>query len=120
MAISWVAVRELAPWVMRPVKSGDGLTASYALRHLGIADHMAGRLDEARARLEESTRLRRERGFLAGVAASLIGLAYLAAQQERPDDAAVLLGEAAQSAEITGSQGVLRSVAAASEELHLL
>lgn len=33
----------------------DPLTLSYALRHLGIAEHRAGRLDEARSYLEEST-----------------------------------------------------------------
>jgi hypothetical protein len=53
---------------------GDGLTMSYALRHLGIAAHAAGRLDEARERLEESVRLRREVGFMAGVAANMVGL----------------------------------------------
>jgi hypothetical protein len=32
-----------------------------ALRHLGIAEHAAGRLEAARLHLEESTRLRRRR-----------------------------------------------------------
>ncbi|WP_329277858.1 tetratricopeptide repeat protein [Streptomyces sp. NBC_01451] len=100
-------------------RAGDRLTTSYALRHLGFADHMAGRLDEARARFEESTRLRRELGFLPGVAANLVGLAYVAAQQERRDDAAALLKEAAELAESTDSQGVLRWVTGASEELKL-
>jgi hypothetical protein len=93
---------------------------SYAIRHLGILDHMAGRLDEARAHLEESTRLRRVLGFLPGVAANLIGLAYLAAQQDRRDDAGVLLEEAADLAESTMSHGVLRWVAGAREEMGLL
>jgi hypothetical protein len=60
-------------------QAGDKLTMSYALRHLGIADHAAGRLDTARERLEESVRLRRETGFMPGVAANLVGLAYIAA-----------------------------------------
>ena len=47
---------------------GDKLTESYVLRHLGIAEHQAGRLDAVRERLEESVRLRREVGFLPGVA----------------------------------------------------
>ena len=98
---------------------GDRLTMSYALRHLGFADHMAGRLDEARTRFEESTRLRRELGFLPGVAANLVGLAYLAAQQERRDDAAALLREATELAENTDSHGVLRWVAEAREEIKL-
>lgn len=50
----------------------DPLTLSYALRHLGIAGHRAGRLDEARSYLEESTRLRRLLGFAPGVAANLV------------------------------------------------
>ena len=100
-------------------RAGDPLTRSYALRHLGFAEHMAGRLDRARAHFEESTRLRRELGFLPGVAANLIGLAYLAAQEERRDDAAALLQEATQLAESTESHGVLRWVASAREELKL-
>jgi tetratricopeptide (TPR) repeat protein len=101
-------------------RANDQLTMSYAIRHLGILDHMAGRLDEARAHLEESTRLRRVLGFLPGVAANLIGLAYLAAQQDRRDDAGALLEEAADLAESTMSHGVLRWVAGAREEMGLL
>lgn len=48
------------------LRVGDRLTMSYALRHLGISAHAAGRLDLARERLEESVRLRREIGFLPG------------------------------------------------------
>ena len=92
---------------------------SYALRHLGFVEQMAGRLDEARAHFEESTRLRRELGFLPGVAANLIVLAHLAAQQERRDDAGALLEEAAGLAESTTSHSVLRWVAGAREELSL-
>ncbi|GAQ74748.1 tetratricopeptide repeat protein [Streptomyces turgidiscabies] len=101
------------------IRAGDRLTTSYALRHLGFADHMAGRLDEARTRFEESTRLRRELGFLPGVAANLVGLAYVAAQQERRDDAAALLKEATELAVSTGSHGVLRWVTGAREDLNL-
>ncbi|MCL7379960.1 tetratricopeptide repeat protein [Streptomyces sp. 35G-GA-8] len=93
--------------------AGDRLTMSYALRHLGFAEHMAGELDAARARLEESTRLRREIGFLPGVAANLITLAQFAAEQARQGDAAALLDEATELAEETGSKGVLRWVTAA-------
>ncbi|AZQ32522.1 tetratricopeptide repeat protein [Streptomyces cyaneochromogenes] len=100
-------------------RADDRLTISYALRHLGFAEHMAGRLDAARARFEESTRLRRELGFLPGVAANLIGLAYLAAQQDRREEAAELLREAAESAGKAGADGVLRWVTEAREELGL-
>lgn len=75
-------------------QAGDGLTLSYVLRHLGVAAHVAGDLDAARAHLEESTRLRRERGFIAGVAANLVGLAHVAQAQQRHDDATALLDEA--------------------------
>ena len=43
-------------------QAGDKPTQAEALRHLGVAAHAAGRLDEARERLEESCRLRREAG----------------------------------------------------------
>ncbi|KUO02884.1 tetratricopeptide repeat protein [Streptomyces caeruleatus] len=98
-------------------RADDRLTMSYALRHLGFAEQMAGRLDAARDRFEESTRLRRELGFLPGVAANLIGLAYVAAQQDRREEAAELLREAAEAAEKAGAEGVLRWVAEARGEL---
>lgn len=87
--------------------AGDRLTESYALRHLGIADHRAGRLDGARRRLEESTRLRRELNFLPGVAANLVGLAYVAAGQGRLADAQSLAEEAAAVAAEAGARAVL-------------
>jgi tetratricopeptide (TPR) repeat protein len=99
--------------------AGDGLTVSYVLRHLGFAEHMAGRPEQARERLEESTHLRRELGFLPGVAANLVGLAYLAAQQDRRADAAELLREAAELADSSAAHGVLRQVAEARRELDL-
>ncbi|MFC0007714.1 hypothetical protein [Micromonospora siamensis] len=68
----------------------DQLNCSYALRNLCFAAHAAGRVDEARLLLEESTRLRREVGFLPGVAANLVGLARLAVDEGRPDDATAL------------------------------
>jgi hypothetical protein len=52
-------------------ETGDKRTQSEALRHLGIAAHAAGRLDEAREQLERSSRLRRETGNLPGVAGQL-------------------------------------------------
>ncbi|GAA1398883.1 hypothetical protein GCM10009639_37900 [Kitasatospora putterlickiae] len=100
-------------------RTGDLLTMSYALRHLGIAAHAAGRLEEARDRLEESTRLRWELGFLPGVAANLVGLGYLAAQQGRREDAAGLLAQAADLAGTAEAHGVLRQVADARKDLDL-
>ena len=86
---------------------------SEALRHLGVAAHAAGQLDAARQRLEDSTRLRREIGLLPGVAANLIGLAYIAAAQGRRDDALALLDEAGAIAETSGAHRIARSVSEA-------
>lgn len=96
---------------------GDKLTMSYALRHLGYADHTAGRLDAARERLEESTRLRREIGLLPGVAANMVGLAYIAAAQGRRDDALALIEEACSIADASGAQAVMRQVEEARTQL---
>jgi hypothetical protein len=63
--------------------------------------------------------LRREVDFLPGVAANLIGLAYVAAQQERRDEAAGFLKEAEELAARTESHGVLGWAAEAREELAL-
>lgn len=103
--------RELA------TRAGDILTLSYALRHLGIAEHAAGRLDAARQHLEASVRLRQEAGFLPGVAANLVGLAYIAAQQDRHDEALAIIAEAHALAEASGAHGVLRSVEEARVQL---
>ncbi|WIM99702.1 tetratricopeptide repeat protein [Actinoplanes oblitus] len=89
-------------------RAGDQLTLSYALRHLGIAEHRAGRLDTAREHLEESTRLRREVEFLPGVAANLVGLSYIAAAQGRRDDAMTAAAEASRIAESTGALAIAR------------
>lgn len=96
---------------------GDTLTVSYALRHLAIADHAAGRLHVAREWLEESVRLRREIGFLPGVAANLVGLAYIADAQGRRDDALALVDEAETIAEATGAHGVMRQIEEARGQL---
>ncbi|MET9339195.1 tetratricopeptide repeat protein [Nonomuraea sp. NPDC003804] len=87
--------------------AGDSLTTSYALRHLGIAAHHAGRLDTARTHLEESVRLRRGLGFHAGVAANLVGLAYITAAEGDRDKALELLDEATSLARSDGAHSVI-------------
>jgi len=94
--------------------AGDEKTMAEALRHLGIAEHKAGRLDAARQRLEESTRFRRQLGLQAGVAANLVGLIYIAAGQGRREDALTLAAQAAALAEVSGAHAILRQVEEAS------
>ena len=89
-------------------QAGDKLTLSYALRHLGVAEHRAGRLDAAREHLEASTRLRRDLDFLPGVAANLVGLTYVAAAQGRRDEAFATAAEACRIAEAAGAQAIAR------------
>ncbi|MER7247097.1 tetratricopeptide repeat protein [Kribbella sp. NPDC000426] len=97
--------------------TGEQLTLSYALRHLGIAAHVAGDYDQARVLLEESTDLRRALGFTAGVAANLVGLIYLALAQDRPGDAAKLATEAAELAASVGAVKIVEQIEAARARL---
>jgi hypothetical protein len=90
---------------------------SEALRHLGIAEHAAGRLDAARLHLEESTRLRREIGAWPGVASNLVGLIYIAAGQNRREDGLALAEEARTIAEANGAPGLLRQIDEARAQL---
>ncbi|RZU73417.1 hypothetical protein EV384_1820 [Micromonospora kangleipakensis] len=103
-APAFTRARELA------TEAGDKMTLSYVLRHLAFTEQAAGRLDGARQLMEESTRLRREIGFQAGVAANLVGLGYLAAEADQPEQALALIDEAAAVAEAAGAHGVLRWV----------
>jgi tetratricopeptide (TPR) repeat protein len=98
-------------------RAGDRSTEAEALRHLGIAAHAAGRLDEARERLAESSRLRREIGALPGVAANLVGLAYIAAAQDRRVDALAHLDEAQAIAQAHGAHAVARQIKQARAEI---
>jgi tetratricopeptide (TPR) repeat protein len=98
-------------------QAGDKLTMSYALRHLGIAEHAAGRLDTARERLKESVRLRRETGFMPGVAANLVGLAYIAAADGRRSEALALIEEAGSIETASGADGIMRQVEEARTQL---
>jgi tetratricopeptide (TPR) repeat protein len=98
-------------------QAGDKAVMSEALRHLGIEAHGTGRMDLARQRLEESTRLRRQTGALPGVAANMVGLAYIAAAQERHDDAHELLDEAGAIAAASGAERITRQVAEARASL---
>jgi tetratricopeptide (TPR) repeat protein len=87
---------------------GDRLTQSYAARHLGFADLAAGDNARSRERLEESVLLRRELGFQPGVAAGLLALAEVAAEEGRRDDALAMIDEAAAIATASGANGIRR------------
>jgi hypothetical protein len=75
-------------------QADDSLIQSYALRHLGIVEHRAGHLGQARRHLEESTRLRRRLGFGPAIAANLVGLAYIAAADGRDEEVPAMLDDA--------------------------
>lgn len=98
-------------------RAGDSLTRSYALRHLAYVSHMAGQVDVARERMEESTELRRRIGFLPGVAANLVGLAHIASAQGRREEALAFLDEAQSTAEASGAHGIMRDVEEARTEI---
>jgi len=85
--------------------AGDDLIRSYALRHLAFAAQHAGRGADAQAALAESTQLRRDLGFAAGVAANLVAQAYFTAEGG-PGDAGALLDEAASLAADAGADAV--------------
>ena len=92
---------------------GDAVTMSYAVRHLAFADDDAGRHAQAWARFEESVELRRVEGFLPGVAAGLLTLGEVAAEQGRPEEARRLLEEARGLAERVGAAPFLARIEAA-------
>jgi tetratricopeptide (TPR) repeat protein len=98
-------------------RSGDNLTLSYTLRHLGIAAHAAGQLEDASVQLTASSNLRRDLGFDAGVAANMVGLIYLAAAQGRTDEARALADEAAALAENSGARHVVDQISQARDAL---
>ncbi|GLZ76905.1 hypothetical protein Afil01_17120 [Actinorhabdospora filicis] len=87
--------------------AGSALTRSYALRHLGFVAHTEGRLEAAMDFFTASTRLRRELGFTAGVAANLVGMAHVNLQAGRPGEARKYADEAVELAEAVGGTGVL-------------
>lgn len=85
----------------------DRRTMSYAVRHLGFAAVEAGRLDRAREALTESVALRREIGFVPGIAAGLVALAHLCVDTDDREAAVRYLDEARSVAEQCGAKGVL-------------
>jgi len=97
-------------------QAGDALMASYSLRHLAISSHMTGDLDTAERLLQESTDLRRTLGFEAGVAANLVGLAFIALARGDRQQAQLRAREAETAARKCGAQVVVGWAREASEE----
>ncbi|HEU6445421.1 MAG TPA: tetratricopeptide repeat protein [Gaiellaceae bacterium] len=95
----------------------DRLLRSYAVRHLGFAWYEQGRRDDGIRALEESLELRREDGFVPGVAAGLLTLGEIAAEEGRTDDARRLLTEAKEAADGSGASAFGRRIDAALEQL---
>lgn len=103
--------RELA------ARAGDKLTMSYAIRHLAFAEFSAGRTDLAKELIGESIQLRRDVGFLPGVAANLIVLAEIVADEQGKAAGLALLDEAEAAATASGAHGILTWTAEARAEL---
>jgi len=97
--------------------NGETLLQSYAIRHLGVAWYERGRTADALQALEESVELRRQEGFLPGVAAGLLTLGEIAVEQGRPHDARRLLAEAKEAADTSGAATFGRRIDAALGEL---
>jgi ribosomal protein S18 acetylase RimI-like enzyme len=108
---------EATPLFQRALRDGDTMTRSFAARHLAIAEQQAGRLDSARALLEESTRLRRDIGFIAGVAANLVGLISIAAADGRHADARAMILEARRLAAECGASTIVAQIEQAEKAL---
>ena len=94
-------------------QAGDRLTLSYAVRHLGFAEMAAGNTELAGEHFTASLQLRREIGFMPGVAAALLALAEFAAESGDREAALPLLDEAVSVAEACGAQRVVHWVSEA-------
>lgn len=95
----------------------DRLLRSYAVRHLGFSELERGQAATAWEAFEESVRLRREDGFGPGVAAGLLTLGQVAAEQGRPEEARRLLEEARETAATCGATAFAPAIEAALEAL---
>ncbi|MEM7334458.1 MAG: hypothetical protein AAF490_20445 [Chloroflexota bacterium] len=76
------------------MESGDKITASYAIRHMGFA-HIANKdFEAATDALTKSLTLREEAGFIPGAAFALVALAHVNMMQENKDEAQKFLVQA--------------------------
>jgi tetratricopeptide (TPR) repeat protein len=101
----------------RAVALDDDVLASYALRHVAFCDEDAGDRDTAERRQEEALELRRQAGWIAGVAAQLAAVAELRAQRGRTDEARELAREARSILSGLGAERLLAMVDAELERL---
>jgi tetratricopeptide (TPR) repeat protein len=95
------------PWFQesyeRAREAGDGLLMSYAVRHLGFARAEAGDAQGAERDLRESLDLRRQAGWIPGVAPAQLALAELLAEQGRREEALALAESARTTLEDLGA-----------------
>jgi len=97
--------------------NGETLLQSYAIRHLGVAWYEQGRKADGLQALEQSVEIRRQEGFLPGVAAGLLTLGEIAVEEGRPADARRLLAEGKEAADTSGATTFGRRIDAALREL---
>lgn len=95
---------------------GDKLILSYVVRHLGFAAMHTKDWASAYEQLEYSVSLRREIGFVPGVAAGLLALASLAHQTGDAAAESAYLDEALAVARACGAKGIEARVIAARQE----
>jgi tetratricopeptide (TPR) repeat protein len=88
-------------------ETGNGLLASYAIRHLAFAWSNAGRPHEAWRGFEESVALRRAERFWPGVAAGLLTLAEIARERGRMGEARRYLRQSKAAAKRGGAMAFL-------------
>ena len=85
----------------------DLLILSAVERHLAFHAALVGNVEIAEAHMATSMKMRRDIGFMAGVASNLVAWAELVTEAGQPDRAADLLDEAASVAASAGAEGIL-------------
>ena len=85
----------------------DPLILSAVERHLAFHAAIVGNMETAEAHMVTSVNMRRDIGFMAGVASNLVAWAELVAEAGQPDRASDLLDEAASVAASAGAKGIL-------------
>ena len=91
-------------------QADDSLIRSYALRHMGIVEHRAGHLGKRVATWRSHRGCPVGSDSVRGVAANLVGLAYLAAVEGRDEEVPAILEEADCLASGSDAAGITRQI----------